>query len=46
MKEKVLRIVASLLAFAVLMSYSITAQVGGVKAGSDKGVKKVTITNV
>lgn len=46
MKEKVLRMTACLLVFAIVLSYSVAMQVGDAEAGSNKGVKKVTITNV
>lgn len=46
MRGKLVRIVSGLLAFAVMVSYSILLPGGAAEAGSDKGVSKVTITNV
>ena len=46
MGRKLARILSGLLAFAVMMSYSIVLSGADAEAGSDKGVSKVSITNV
>lgn len=46
MRRKLARIISGLLAFAVMMSYSIVLSGADAEAGSDKGVSKVSITNV
>lgn len=46
MKEKLVRIVSVMLAFAVMMSFSIMVPGGGAEAGSNNGVSKVIITNL
>lgn len=46
MRRKLARILSGLLAFAMMMSYSIVLSGADAEAGSDKGVSKVSITNV
>ena len=46
MRRKLARIISGLLAFAVMMSYSIVLSGADAEAGSNKGVSKVSITNV
>lgn len=46
MRRKLARILSGLLAFAMMMSYSIVLSGADAEAGSNKGVSKVSITNV
>ncbi|MCI5731993.1 MAG: Ig-like domain-containing protein [Eubacterium sp.] len=46
MRRKLTRILSGLLAFAMMMSYSIVLSGADAEAGSNKGVSKVSITNV